>query len=639
MGANSGPEFFERMSDYIASGRQFEIDPIQENGITDPAARAQIRSVAVGGALLDSEGHIDTGSQAAKNAIGDLLFSPFSLENPTPALNKHVLDTLKTFDDPTTGPKANAILDKIPDDPPQNSKTLVRKALRKGGTDAVGKDDVQKAVLASMLKPLDQGPVGSCFSTAPCRRMRETDPISAMEAYASIAGTGKYKPKNGPEVPIVTRIPPNEDPIMRSWEYSMATSTARTAKSSESENVKALTNNALNGLGDTLTEHLADEAKGGGGLIGWGKEKVEKLLAKGRLKELKKKVSEEADLVYDPNSTITNSSDGKSSTGRYVLRRKDNGNDITTADQFGDYVADQAIAAYGIDPTSTLANDLRTLCKRADVLGAMKNGDTAPWAMSSGGQTEAATKTLFGKGLKQREITEEGSTSDDTADRNKKILEDLMESFEGSTDEMVTIRTVGMHGFNALPNDPSLEPLKRGGKSKLAENIQRELVDKAQSLHDTTYDADKTGYLYDRIAAAVVEAVPDWAGQVRTKLQEALTTRRPTTGKKPGEMNDLVAAAVHDTRPHYPNGKEDVWENLLKGAAKGKVQTEVIQDAGASEFVIADSNWGDSTSHTFFVIAPDPISGEMGMFEKTVPPGSLRPSDRSWTDAEWAKIS
>lgn len=648
MGANTGPEFFDRMPDYMKSGRQFELDPIGENGITNKAARAQIRSVAVGTALLGDNGQIDTSSQKAKNAIGDLLFSPRSLQNPTPAMNEHVLGTLKTFNDPETGPQANEVLSNIPDNSPNNSKSLVRKALRKGPRDAVGKDDVQKAVLASMLKPLDQGPVGSCFSTAPCRRMRETNPIAAMEAYASIAGTGKYKPANGPEVPVVTRIPANEDPIMRSWEYSMATSTARTKKSAEQEKVKRRSNDVLNWLGGELNDYLTTQAKSAGGLTGFFKGNLEKLLAPGRLKELKRLVNEGYDLVYDPNSTIVAASDGKSSTGRYVLRRKDTGADITTQDQWGDYVADQAIAVFGFDPTSQVAADVRALCKRQDVLDAMKSGDDAPWAMSSGGQTEAATQTLFGKELKQREITAKGSNTDDTADRTEKILNDLMKSFDGTSDEMITIRTVGMHGFNALPNDPSLDPLKRGGKSKLAENIQRELVDKAASMQNVVYDADKSGYLFDEIAEAFIAAFESKdvssvinANQktaIVTELNKALVAKRPTSGKKPKEINDLILGAITAAKPHYPANNADNWETWLKGLTEGKAQTVMLRDAGASEFVIADSNWGSSTDHTFFVIAPDPISGEMAMFEKTVPPGSLRPSDRDWTDAKWAAI-
>ena len=636
MGANTGPEFFDRMPDYVKSGRQFNVDPMQENGITDPAARAQIRSVAVGGALLNGSGEIDTTSQAAKDAIGDLLFNPRSLQNPTPAMNEHVIKTLKTFNDPKTGPKANKVLDKIPDVSPANSKSMVRRALRKQPTDAIGKEDVQTAVVASMLKPLDQGPVGSCFSTAPCRRMRETDPIGAMQAYASIAGTGKYKPANGPEVPIVTRIPANEDPIMRSWEYSMATSTARAADSSERDRVKALTNGAMNNLGGSINDFLVRQAKSEGGLKGYAKGKIEKMLAKGRLKELKKKISEEVNLVYDPNSTIVSASDGKSSTGRYVLRRKDNGADITTPEQFGDYVADQAIASYGIDPASQEATDLRALCKQTGFLNSMKTTGDAPWAMSSGGQTAAATQTLFGKNLKQKQITAKGAKTEDSADRTEEILTDMLSSFDGSDAEMITVRTVGMHGFNALPNDPSLEPLQRGGKAKLAENIKRELVDRADAMHDKTYDADKTGYLYDKIAADTASEVGDKT--IRKKLKEALAARRPTVGKTPAEINTEIRAAITDAKTHFPTGKEDTWERILKANATNKAQTAIIQDEGAPEFIIADSNWGSSTSHTFFVVAPDPIKGEMAMFEKTIPPGSLRRSDRDWTDAEWAAI-
>ena len=396
-------------------------------------------------------------------------------------------------------------------------------------------------------------------------------------------------------------------------------------------------------VGYRITEHFSNPAKGDGGLVGWGKSKVQKLLGKGRLKELKKNIMDGCEFVYDSTAAIGLASDGSSSSGRYVMRRKDTGAEITNKEDYGDYVADQAIAAYGIDPTTALANDLRDLCKRADVLDDMsytndKGEVFAPWAMPGGGQGGPATQTLFGKGKKIKEITSEGSDSDSKADQTKRVLTKLMESFVGSSEEMMTVETIGHHTFNALPNDPSLEPLKKGGKSKLAENIQCELGDKAQSLKDTAFDNDKTGYLFDRIARNVAGDVPDGFDQVKRKLEEALAARRPDAGKTPEEIKALIDQAIHDTRPHYPNGNEDVWENYLKNAGAGKVQTEVLRDAGVQDFVIADTNWGSATDHTFLVVAPDPLSGEMAMFLKTVPPGSLSPADGSWSSSKWTGI-
>ncbi|WP_386628760.1 hypothetical protein [Sulfitobacter geojensis] len=636
MGAHTGPEFFDLLPDYMSSGRQFERDPLKENGVTIASARAQVRSVAVAGALLDPSGRIDTTSPAAKNAIGDLLFNPYSLTHPTPALNAHIIGTLGTFADPDTGPKANGVLDNIPATTPNNAKGLVRRALRKSPTDAVGKSDVQKAVLASMLKPLDQGPVGSCFSTAPCRRMRETDPIAAMEAYAAIAGTGKYKPANGPAVSAVLRIPPNEDPIMRSWEYSTATSTERTKKSTFKKLAADLTDTGLENLGNDITKMIRDGAKADGGFAGFKKDKVEKLMRKSRIKQLKKAIADNVELVYDPTAVIVRASDGKSSQGRYILRRKDTGADIDSANAYGDYVADMVEQVYGLDAASTEAASVRSWAKEPQFANDVTSGDYSPWSLPSGGKGDAATETLFGKEKKAKILSAKGDGTRDPSERTKKVLTDLLKAFETNSNEMLTVETIGMHTFNALPNDPSMEPLKRGGKAKFAENIQRELVDKADALQKTVYDADKTGYLFDRIAAATVKAVPRKA--IGAELKKELAARRPTDGKSPVEINALVQAAVTACRPHYPTGKEDIWEDFLKGAAQGKVQTEVIQDAGANEFVIADTNWGDATNHIFFVIAPDPISGDAALFEKTIPPGSLKPSDRDWTDAKWTAM-
>ena len=76
----------------------------------------------------------------------------------------------------------------------------------------------------------------------------------------------------------------------------------------------------------------------------------------------------------------------------------------------------------------------------------------------------------------------------------------------------------------------------------------------------------------------------------------------------------------------------------FKDSATLDAENAARQEMGAPEFVIADSNWGSSETHTYFVIAPDLVTGEPTLYQKTVPPGDLTPASDDWSRREWASI-
>ena len=78
------------------------------------------------------------------------------------------------------------------------------------------------------------------------------------------------------------------------------------------------------------------------------------------------------------------------------------------------------------------------------------------------GTTNSCVAIMEGKTTKVIENAEGARTT--------QVLTDFLNNFQGDARQMATIRTVGMHGFNALPNDPSLAPLK--GKDN-AETVRR----------------------------------------------------------------------------------------------------------------------------------------------------------------------
>src|SRR5262249_13846123 len=144
--------------------------------------RAQQRSVTLATKLVNPDGTIDLASPTAQDAIGNMLFHPDAMQFQTPAMTANVLKTLKFLGDPQTGPQASAVLQATVQPTNPGAQTLVRMAHGKGDNDAVDDGETRAAVLAAMLRPLDQGPVGSCFATAPVRRLREISPLETMQA-------------------------------------------------------------------------------------------------------------------------------------------------------------------------------------------------------------------------------------------------------------------------------------------------------------------------------------------------------------------------------------------------------------------------------------------------------------------------
>lgn len=646
MGGEMGPGYFARLPDYVASGQQFTPDGTGGEGEATWTGMAQKRSVALAGKLVRTDGTIDVASDGAKAAVGNLLFHPDAMRNQQPALAAHVLKTVDFLSDPVTGPQAGEVLKQVKSPTNPAAQKLVRGSLGKGPADALDDTGARTAVLAAMLKPLDQGPVGSCFATAPTRRMRETRPMDALKAYGDIASKGTYKPAFGPEVPVVTNLPAGEDPIMRNWEYTTATSTARTANSSERTSFATNVAKGTDLLKGTAVKGVADADKD----KSWTTKKA----------KLTKDVADAFTFTYDPNSEIAKASDGSSDRGRYVVQRVSDGKEIRSQADFEAAMTEVAVASLGIDPKSAEAAEVANTVKSPAFVAAVCPDDYKPWALASGGQTTAATKTLFGDTLAQKSMTPAvGTPAPSEGDRTQQVLTSFLKNFKGDPSAMVTIRTVGMHGFNALPNDPSLAPLKGKDDAETAQRVKANLVDKGKSLRDTELDADRAGWMFDE--AIRKEAGAEKDASLKGLLETEAAKHRPTAATKPAALAAAIKQALDAYHDKVAEGRANAWKTGeeakgktvaadalakkrtaikagLDDAAQVGAKNALIQDMGAPEFVIADSNWGSSRDHSFFVVAPDPTTGEPLLWIKKVPPGTLRPAGRKWVDKEWASI-
>ncbi len=647
MAGDVGSDYMAGFGDYIDSGQQFTSDPMGDAGQTTWSGMAQHRSVVVASALVKPDGSTDMTTPAAKNAIGNALYHPETLDYRTPALNEQILKTTKFLGDPIDGPKANGVLQGMGAPQPGAAQALVRSSLGKGATDPVTATDGRVATVASMLKPLDQGPVGSCFATAPARRMRETDPLEALKSYGEIASKGTYTPPNGPKVPAVTNLPANEDPLMRSLEYSLATSTARVAGSDEATAFQEHVDRGLDQLKDKAVADSWFWAKN----KDWTKKK----------QALRQAIADGFTFVYDPLSEVTDANDGSSSTGRYVIQRKSNGAEIRSKDDFVKQMGEVVVAACGMDPKSKDAGQLRAEVGKASFIDAVCPRGYKPWELSSGGQTPAAAKTLNGPTVAQHAMlaeTPKGTPTPEGA-RTADVLTSFLNNLGGSPEDMVTIRTVGMHGFNALPNDPSLAPLKGANPTQTGQKIKANLIDKGTALKNTDLSPDRAAWMFDQEIAKVAKAEKDSA--LKARIEAGARAKRPTAAMKPAALETAIKEALADyqdaaagvaadswkqsetAKGHPPaptavaDKKRTVKEARIAGVATS-TKNAMIRDMGAPEFVIADTNWGDARDHTFFVVAPDPTTGEPQLWMKTEPPGALRPAPREWVDAEWASI-
>jgi hypothetical protein len=148
---------------------------------------------------------------------------------------------------------------------------------------------------------------------------------------------------------------------------------------------------------------------------------------------------------------------------------------------------------------------------------------------------------------------------------------------------------------------------------------------------------------------------------LKASLETGAKANRPRAAMKPAALAAAVKAASADYHTQVAETRAATWKTEeesngrtvtpqaladKKAKLKGDFDTScedgakdsLIRDLGAPEFVIADTNWGDSRTHTFFVIAPDPTTGDPMLWKKTEPPGSLAPAGRDWVDREWKRI-
>ena len=666
MGSLQGEDYFKGFDAYLKSGKQHDPDPT--GGMAEPLAdrkqeaarRKQVavaRTQTMGAAALDESGKVDFASPGAKAAMDHMLFHPGSLTVFTPNMNRKMAETKALFADPTKGPIAQRTIDKTslpaPDKPGRKaSLDIVARTMGKPEF-TVTDNDAKGAVLAAMMTPLSQGPVGSCFSTAPVRAIRETDPLRAMDEYSKIARTGQFVAADGFAIPANRRVPQNENVLMRSWEYSVATATQERAQGRKR---RQLTTALMPGTDPAKgLDRIKDVVKGD-----WdGKKKFLPFQKpdEGVKLRLRKAIQQKMRFEYNAGLDATGGGgDGSSTNGVYQIFVGDVPLDSEAA--FKRELATLALEAAKEKPDSERGKDIVDLVNSQpfidEILAAYGPPPAdpaarraAPWNLGGGGLETEAAQVVNGGNPRYRDVM---PRPDPTAPavpmgaRTKALLENIVTAQQGRPGDMALMGTTGTnanHAFNTLPNHPSVADLQ---PPDIGAKIDAKLIEPGRKIANTKLPAEQGAAIFEKTVRTIMEKVhPDDRETVMAALESL-----PTEALSPAEIKTAILDAVTETRTkkyvadREPGAAPDRVE-LIRQALKGRTEEWIgknlslalTEEMRPPEAVVADTNWGGAEDQVLFVVIPDATSGELGLYRKDAFTGKLTPAGDNWANAKW----
>mgnify|MGYP001255429688 FL=1 len=677
-GAQRGEEYFRGFDEYLQSGKQLQPDP--HGGMADPLddedAETQRRnavflgrSQAMAGAALKDDGSVDFGSPGAKDAMDHMLFHPGSLKTYAPQMTEKMEQTKALFTDPATAAQAQQRIKDTglpPDDAAHGAaaRTLIAGTVGAPDNADLTDNDARAAVLGAMMTPLSQGPVGSCFSTAPVRAIRETDPMRAMDEYAKIASTGEFVAADGIAYPANTKLPEGETPLMRSFEYSVATAAADERSSRERSNLRSGLWDA-NGPGRSL-----NDVRGIVGDAAWNdsNDPATGAIVPGVRQKLRSAVNSKLKFEYNAGPPVGagpaggGGGDGRSTDGRYEILY--NGAALRDQAAFVDAITAIALEASGFAAGSVEGDAIVALVSGQDfidsVVAAGGPDGYLPWELEEGGFETQTLKALNGGNPAETPMIAAAGTPPPTmAARSEAVLSAIIANQGAMNGDMHQIGTTGdnaMHAFNALPNHPSADKIK---PPDTAGKIQSELKDPGAAIAASKIPADKAARMFRDQLKDFMRGKP---ADDRALIMEAMK-RAPDAEMTPAELKQRVADEMAAWRTQSAQRALDAWfpERNAYLASQGlpvmpantkqgylnwfeteeqkkldaSLDTQLMREFKPPEVVIADTNWGGSENQIYFVVAPDPSTGDLTMWEKTMPDGTMKPLGKNWADSMW----
>lgn len=632
-----GDDYFTGLGTFVSSGKQFEPSVIGSGHRKEEREITAIRSRAVADSMLDTNGNLDLSGAKLQTAMAQMKYSPDATINGTPVLTQHMMHTLDQLKKGDNGQKAKALIDGITPPAGKPASDLVGVAVGKGKDQTVTAKETRQAVLKGFMTPMDQGPVGSCFTTAPTRRFREENPLGALTSMTEVATTGKYTAATGVRVPAVKNLPDGEDPILRSWEYSIATAAATKAGSRE----RTIVGDALRG--NPAMNSIAR-------LIGGGNPGAQRSAQN----DIETEIRDALHFNYDPIKPVTDANDGSSSTGAYQIHETDEfgapkETPIDTPDKFVEMMTRRIQKKFNVKPDSPQGKQIATQIQTNMLVTinpkppqppykALPDG-TTPWNLGSGGLGLDPTKALYGDQVTTTETltSAPGNPAQSEGERSKAVLMNVLtEARKDPTAPYQTIDSRGCHEYNALPGEKSLQDLFGATPKDMSDKIDL-LVKKGEDIAQKILPLDRALALYEKQTAKWLDRAETPADQ--QLIQQSIDLHRPTDKLLPADLKrrivdankvvmDMLATAEGGTPKEIADRKKAYAEY-----SEGEALNELAIDLAPPQVVWADTNWGDGQSHTFFVMMPDPTSGELRMWKRTDPPGDLSPMKREdWID-------
>jgi hypothetical protein len=510
MGSQVGGDYFEKLTAYYAADKHARHDPLNPNPAegSNPllaqkkamgrGERAAVYTAAISKKALQAAGKVDFSK--ASEEMDDLRFHPDSLLNPLFGLVNQIGKCQTEFADHSL----HTVLNQVTTITPGSEGLVLQTFGEESGS--ISLQDAQAAVLAAMMTPFHQGPVGSCFATAPCRKLRETNPKAVMEDLVAIVNTGNLTRGRDP-VPAVTSVPKNENPLLRSWEYTVATASARQDNSQEKQKL----GNALFGAYDVETRPQTLEGLQPLFTADWKQKRT----------QIEQKIAAAFTFNYDPEAERIDASDGSSTKGAYQLIDKATRDPVTTESQFKERVKGilrevlvdsitgeplpQAAKQRAARLAEVEARKLEVGDKIADIVDSAafrscleaaytKSGQSyAPWNLPSGGRSEGPTDLLFGSHAESTSLVERESASTPIAPTE--LLAGIVGKLGGGRDDFVSMGATGIHEMNALPKHPSLAPLRDGD---VAANIETHLAAPGRAIAEAPIPAGRAQFIFQQ---------------------------------------------------------------------------------------------------------------------------------------------
>lgn len=608
------------------------------NGINNRDELTTKRARYVGKVLLGPDGKLNI--DAARVAVYDTLLNFHQVSRQTPVLAEHMLETLDFLEH---NPEAQQLLDDVEAPGIGGGRGLVAKDTGKQRGELTT-EDFRQSILDAMLTPIYQGPVGSCFATAPAIRMRDEDPLGTMKHFRDLAVDGVLRPKTGDPVPAVKNVPNNQNALTRSFEYTVATAAARIDRKGKH---RELENSA-----DEIAKLLGEKVKSG----------KKRGAATARLKTA---ITDAFEFRYDPEVLVGDATDGSSSRGRYVLFNKATGQPVANIDDYRGVVKDIVHKTIKSGDTSffTSRGDVAKLVDDPRFADAIKINGSEPWDLPSGGDSTSSTAVLdepveMAFVLSQTEIN-----AVPPFDRPAKLMENFIGSFAPSTDpadpaEKIAIATRGRHLFNALPGHPSTAPLREGGPANLAANLQRELLDPAQALAAAPMSAAALAAPFEEIVTGLIRHAKSDAE--RLALRNILENEMPAADMTPRRFEQYVQTKVNaalamrvqeefnqwkaplnpQPTPAEEQEKRDKIQASVDKEKRRRLDGAILNAVETPQFVIADTNWNGGDVVRYLVIIGDPVNGTAKLCEKWMPSGRLENFSEAddWMTDEWYKV-